>query len=199
MSPRRVNREGRQRQILAKAADLFAERGYDGVSMRQVARALRCSTGALYHFFPSKEALFRGCVRQAAEEEMAEARVVAGDHDEPSRQIAALAQHYLSKGEQHRRLVMLMLAAAQSRSRKVHMAIVSDALQARVSWLRDIFERANQREELRAADALVAARVFVALINGLGLEAYAGGEPLDEAVRKEVISFLLKAFEPRRA
>lgn len=198
MSPRRVNREGRQRRILRKAADLFAERGYDGVTMRQVARALRCSTGALYHFFPSKEALFRGCVRRAAEEEMAAARAVADRYDEPSRQIAALAEHYLSEGEQYRRLVMLMLAAAQSRSRKVRVDIVSEALQARVSWLSDIFERANQRGEPRAPDPLTAARVFAALINGMVLEAHAGGEPLDEPTRKEVISFLLRGFERGR-
>jgi AcrR family transcriptional regulator len=45
--------------ILAAAGRLFAEKGYEGVSMRAVAAEAGCALGALYTVFPNKRALLR--------------------------------------------------------------------------------------------------------------------------------------------
>lgn len=45
--------------VLAAALDLFAERGFHGTSMREIARAVGVRESALYHHFPNKQALFR--------------------------------------------------------------------------------------------------------------------------------------------
>ena len=197
MSPRKVNREGRQRRILRKAADLFAERGYDGVTMRQVAHALKCSTGALYHFFPSKEALFRGCVRQAAERGMARARVVVDRQHEPVQQIMALAQHYLSSDDEHERLVMLMVAAAQSQNRRIRTEIVSEVLDEEVAWLSGVLERGHNAQQLWAQHPLVAGRVFVGLINGMVLQSRATGRSLAGAELRDALTLIARAIERR--
>lgn len=51
--------EGRdtRREILDAALDLFAVGGYFGTSMRQIARTVGVRESALYHHFPSKEAI----------------------------------------------------------------------------------------------------------------------------------------------
>lgn len=56
------NSEGRdtRRDILDAALELFAEQGFSGTSMRQIARAVGVRESALYHHFESKEALFNG-------------------------------------------------------------------------------------------------------------------------------------------
>lgn len=53
--------EGRdtRREILDAALDLFAVGGYFGTSMRQIARAVGVRESALYHHFPSKEAILQ--------------------------------------------------------------------------------------------------------------------------------------------
>lgn len=43
--------------LLARAASVFAEKGYHDTSMRDLARAARCSLAGLYHYFGSKEEL----------------------------------------------------------------------------------------------------------------------------------------------
>lgn len=48
---------GRER-ILKAAAELFAERGFHGVSISDVAEAAGLVKSAIYHHFPSKEALY---------------------------------------------------------------------------------------------------------------------------------------------
>lgn len=48
----------RRRDVLLAAAQLFAERGYRGTSVRDIAQSVGVLGGSLYHHFKSKEALF---------------------------------------------------------------------------------------------------------------------------------------------
>lgn len=50
--------EERRRELLACAMRLFAEEGYDNVSVRAVARAAGVAPGLAYHYFDSKEGMF---------------------------------------------------------------------------------------------------------------------------------------------
>lgn len=45
-------------RILTQALPLFATEGYGGVTMREIARAAGLTIGTLYHYFPSKRALY---------------------------------------------------------------------------------------------------------------------------------------------
>lgn len=47
-------------RILDAALELFADRGFYGTSMRQIAAAAGLTSGALYHHFESKEAILWG-------------------------------------------------------------------------------------------------------------------------------------------
>jgi AcrR family transcriptional regulator len=47
----------RMQEIIGVAAELFGERGYDAVSLDDVAERLDVTKGSLYHYFPGKEAL----------------------------------------------------------------------------------------------------------------------------------------------
>jgi AcrR family transcriptional regulator len=46
-------------QVLAAAVDTFSRLGLAGSSMRDIARKARIRVSSLYHYFPSKEALYR--------------------------------------------------------------------------------------------------------------------------------------------
>jgi AcrR family transcriptional regulator len=56
--PKIVDHDAQRAAIVATAAQMFVEQGYSGLGMRELARALGMSKSALYHYFPSKEALF---------------------------------------------------------------------------------------------------------------------------------------------
>jgi len=67
--PSRKERE-RQRhrqEILSAALRLFAEKGFHGVSMQEIAAAAEFAMGTLYNFFPSKEDLFFELLAATAE------------------------------------------------------------------------------------------------------------------------------------
>ncbi|GHF45567.1 putative transcriptional regulator TetR family protein [Seohaeicola zhoushanensis] len=47
--------ESRREELLRKAADLIAQKGFEGTSMRDIAAAVNILPGSLYHHFKSKE------------------------------------------------------------------------------------------------------------------------------------------------
>lgn len=71
--PKIVDHAARRREILERCFGLFAEQGYAALSMRGIARALGVSTGTLYYYFDSKEAIFEEMVRWVASQNVAEA------------------------------------------------------------------------------------------------------------------------------
>lgn len=57
--PKIVDHEAYKKEMLEKSIAVFAEHGYSDISIRQLAERLNVSTGTLYHYFSSKEILFR--------------------------------------------------------------------------------------------------------------------------------------------
>ena len=66
-------------RILETALDLFARKGYEAVSVSDIAGALGLTKGALYRHFESKRAIFDGILRRMEQQDAQEAR----DHDLP--------------------------------------------------------------------------------------------------------------------
>ncbi len=65
--PGRVPRAVRSEQLLELADRLFAERGFHGASMDELARRAGVSKPVIYDHFGSKEQLFATCVRRTGE------------------------------------------------------------------------------------------------------------------------------------
>ena len=70
-SRREMYSEATRAALLDEATALFAERGYAGTSLEDVASASQVTRGAVYHHFASKQALFEAVL------ELQEARVTA--------------------------------------------------------------------------------------------------------------------------
>ena len=77
--PRDTNSDETRWRILEAALDAFAERGYDGVSTREIARQAEVTSATVYHHFPSKFSLYQDAYRHAIDVAFgAYARAVAG-------------------------------------------------------------------------------------------------------------------------
>jgi AcrR family transcriptional regulator len=61
----KVPREVREREMLEVAGRLFGQRGYNDVSMEEIAAAAGVSKPMVYAYFESKEGLFLACVELA--------------------------------------------------------------------------------------------------------------------------------------
>ena len=67
MSAKRVPRAVREQEMLDVAERVFAERGYDGASMDEIAQGAGISKPMVYAYFGSKEGLYLALVRRATD------------------------------------------------------------------------------------------------------------------------------------
>ena len=58
----------REQEILVAIRHVFAERGFDGASMQELARAAGMSVGNFYRYFPSKAAMVEAIIRRDLDE-----------------------------------------------------------------------------------------------------------------------------------
>ncbi|MFR8010088.1 MAG: helix-turn-helix domain-containing protein, partial [Gordonibacter urolithinfaciens] len=58
MVSRQEQRERRREEILRAALRLFVRKGYAGTKVGDIAEAVGMSTGLMFHYFESKEALY---------------------------------------------------------------------------------------------------------------------------------------------
>lgn len=68
-----------RRRLLDEAQRLFLERGYDRTTVEEVLAAAGSSKGALYHHFPSKEALLEALADRIAEQSVADVAASVAD------------------------------------------------------------------------------------------------------------------------
>ena len=150
--------------ILAAAEELFARRAYAGVSMRDIAEAAEVTTGALYHYFPSKEKLYYdmmraylGRVRQAS----LEATPPDGDCRDKLR---ALTRVFLALPPDERGLMNLVrrdINVFNGRTReglvRAYQATVPDLVEA-------VVRDGIRRGELKRRDARWLAWAYVAIV-----------------------------------
>ncbi len=80
----------RREQILAVAAQLFARRGFHGVSIAELGAAVGISGPALYRHFPGKEALLTELLVGVSEQLLAGGRAIAAASGDPRAVLADL-------------------------------------------------------------------------------------------------------------
>lgn len=110
--------EGRRGEILDAALGVFAEKGYEAGTMREIAAAVGVSEPALYRHYAGKEALFEELVALAGDRIVATAReMVAGVRPENLRGSLSLlleARRAASTGHESPVIRMLLVSAPHS-------------------------------------------------------------------------------------
>lgn len=100
MARQRQERKNRKQDIVRAFGDMVAERGYDNVSLRDVAEALDMSKGTILHHFGSKDRLLEHVHADYMERRLAEAHDLLARLESPADQLAALI-YQLMLAEHH--------------------------------------------------------------------------------------------------
>jgi len=157
-----------EEKIVRSASRLFARKGFHTCTMRDIATAARVSTGAIYHYFPSKEDVYLAIVQREyrRRREMIEAKKLENPSTEELVRSAVIllfqmAEEY-GKAEQ---LVLHLRVPETPRLRKEVRQLREELLQ----YVADLVETGVRRGTLRSCDPTIAATALI----GMG-EAVAG-------------------------
>ncbi|HEY2714699.1 MAG TPA: TetR/AcrR family transcriptional regulator [Solirubrobacterales bacterium] len=124
-------RKSKRDDILRCFTELVAARGYDEVSVRDVAEALEISKGTVLHHFGSKEAILEQINNDYMRRRLAEARDYLPGLDDPVDQLQAFICHLMLCQQDDR-------AATVAFSREI-VRSASEPVMAEVRQLRDEF------------------------------------------------------------
>jgi AcrR family transcriptional regulator len=156
-----TQRKSRRGDILRCFTQMVAERGYDEVSIRDVAEALGISKGTILHHFRSKESLLEELHSDYMRRRLAEADEFLAEHEDPVEQLQLIV-YQLMLSEQDDRAATV--AFAREIVRFAEEDVMSDvrAMRDRYSELVvDVIRRGAAAGQFRSPDpALTALQVF---------------------------------------
>lgn len=103
--PRAVDYDDKRNAILAAAAQAFADTGFDGASMNQIALACGVSKALLYHYYANKEQLLFDVIEAHLEDLVAAVTAVPKDGDPEARLVrlcVAILEGYRDADAEHK-------------------------------------------------------------------------------------------------
>lgn len=87
-----VKHELKRREILAAAATCFARKGFEKTRTADICAEAGISSGNLFHYFPSKQAILIAIFEQDGRD-MAQRLAAAANSDDPWRKVLELVEH----------------------------------------------------------------------------------------------------------
>lgn len=126
--PKIVDHDAYREEILEGCYELFAREGYAAVTLRRLSKELGISTGALYHYFDSKEAIFEQTVAYIARRELSSAIVEIQSSTTRDERLASLVRFLREHDERLRLLLMLIFDFSRQSSLAAESDIFSIAL-----------------------------------------------------------------------
>jgi TetR/AcrR family transcriptional regulator len=155
--------EGAQR-ILRIAAPLFAAKGFNGVSINDIAEAVGSSKANIFHHFPNKQALYLAAIASACETFRGELGKAADETDAGGHRLRAIAGRHLAQlvgdPDSARLIQREVLAGDKGQDR----ARIAGILHQNFGLLVDKIEREQAGGRVRAdADPALVALTVIAL------------------------------------
>ncbi len=105
-----------QAKICTVAQALFAERGFAGTSIREIAERASVKSSLLYHYFSSKEGLYLSLLEAAVSELVAQVEQIAASADTPEAKIRRLVQVFFEHFQAHPQSFQLIQRAVDEYS-----------------------------------------------------------------------------------
>lgn len=185
---RRSGESGTKEAILDAALTLFAERGYDGASMRAIAEVAGVDPGLIRHFFTDKPSLFAAAMAAHSEIPQRMAEAAAGDPEQLGRRVA---EAYLTLWDDPELGPVLQGLVRSAVTSEHGGELVAEALFSQMSKVPEV---AAAPPEATRGVALAGAHLMgLALArNVLGLSAFTGmsRDELVEAVAESIQRYL---------
>lgn len=184
--PKIVDHAQYRHQLLSQSFALFAKKGYAALTMRQIANELGVSTGTLYHYFPSKEALFEQLLDELDQHSVNQA-LAAIESATTLKERIEIAFDLIAQNEDlYMQQTLILIEFYQQKGR-------GEAAQSEA--LRRIWERVRDAVGLTIGvqnESLVT--MLGCLIDGILLNRYFGLFPISYADQAEIVTKMLTLY-----
>jgi AcrR family transcriptional regulator len=149
-------------RILSAAEQLFAEHGYDRVSMPMIAEASGITAGAIYKHFEGKEALFFEVVRRVVQS----VPITAESRSDAVMELPRIVAGYTTRRFRLLRQFAVEIHSASAKHPKVRR-LLRQGLDRNIGQIRESIIRAQRAGALERADSELLACAVIVFVMGL--------------------------------
>lgn len=171
--------EERQTQIVEAAARLFAEKGFDGTSVDDIAEACGVAPGLIYHYFDSKTGILKALIeRKAFLPRMAE--ILQAPPKATVEETLTELAHAIWEMLEERRELVLMMHGEMQRNPEV-AKVIGKVIKTGVRLLSEYLDAQKDAGKLRAN---LDTEIFVRTFWGAIFESFFAHHKLSPFVRR---------------
>ena len=161
----RARYEARRREVVDTAAELFAERGYDGTSMNELTEATGLAAGGLYHYIEGKDDLLIAICDELLEPLLERAREIVAVEATPVEQLRELAAAWVDHVVTHRHHMLVFTQERQAIEREPRWRRVRSQRRAFEQTLDDVLARGEADGSMRFADRRLSLLALLGMVN----------------------------------
>jgi AcrR family transcriptional regulator len=161
----RARYEARRSEVVAAAAELFAERGYDGTSISELAAATGLAAGGLYHYIEGKDDLLIAICDELLEPLLQRAREIVAAEAPPVEQVRKLVTAWVAHVVAHRHHMLVFTQERQAIERQPRWRHVRSQRKAFEKILDDLLARGEADGTLTFADRRLSLLALLGMVN----------------------------------
>lgn len=161
----RARYDRRQQEVVAAAARLFAERGYQATSMSDLTEATGLAAGGLYHYIGSKEQLLIRICDELLEPLLEEARAIVVREAPPAQHLHELLRAWLAHIERHRHHMLVFAQERHVIEREPQWREVRRQRKAFEAILDGVLARGEMSGAMAFADRGLTLRALLGMVN----------------------------------
>jgi AcrR family transcriptional regulator len=161
----RARYEARRSEVVGAAAELFAERGYDGASMNELTAATGLAAGGLYHYIEGKDDLLIAICDELLEPLLERAREIVATEAPPVTQLRELIEAWVAHVVAHRHHMLVFTQERQAIERQPRWRHVRSQRKSFEKVLDDLLARGEADGSMTFADRRLSLLALLGMVN----------------------------------
>lgn len=201
----RLRTEEKREEIIAVAAQVFREVGYERASMAEIVSRLGGSKATLYGYFASKEQLFVAVAQQAAEQQLTVTFAeLSDDFTDVRRALRRFGQKFVTFMAQPEAVAVQRMVMAHSKDTDIGRLFYETCNRKGLSQVSEYLQACMRKGLLRQTDAQVATYHLMGLLQSeimpqrfFGIQTTLTAAKVQGAVERAVDVFMA-AYAPKK-
>ncbi|PJZ52650.1 TetR/AcrR family transcriptional regulator [Leptospira adleri] len=184
--PKIVNHEKYKIEILSKCVDILARRGYSAVSMREIATELDVSTGTLYHYFATKEDIFKELVKFVLNKDIEELQLYSKGNPGQTLEtrVDSLFQMIQARESYFQNLLYIICDVSRLKNHEEEKVLIADAMKEYVNIITKHLGVTNPTLN----------RILISVILGTVVQRIVDGDAISLGDTSEIIKDFMAVF-----
>lgn len=177
MVERKESREDKRRRIIDAAVEVFADKGFFGARVSEIAEVAGVADGTIYLYFKSKDEILISLFRERMNEILHRFHAMLAETDEPEQKLRRyLAEHLALVAEQPK--LMQVLTVELRQSARFMKEYSPQAFGRYLALLGGIIQRGQEQGVFRAdLNPALLSRAIFGMIDEISLSWVLGGGP----------------------